>query len=34
MNDLRSSDLLGLAIWVILLVGTWFVGYTRSRARA
>lgn len=34
MNALRSTDLLGLAIWFILLFGTWFIAYTRSRSQA
>lgn len=34
MNGLRSPDILGLVIWVILLFGTWFISYSRSRAGA
>jgi hypothetical protein len=34
MNAFRSTDLLGLAIWLILLFGTWFISYSRSRAQA
>jgi hypothetical protein len=33
MNAIRSTDLLGIAIWLSLIFGTWLIAYSRSRAR-
>jgi hypothetical protein len=33
MNGIRSTDLIGFAIWVSLILGTWLIAYSRSRAR-
>jgi hypothetical protein len=33
MNGIRSTDLIGFAIWVFLIFGTWLIAYSRSRAR-
>jgi hypothetical protein len=34
VNGLRSPDILGLVVWIILLFGTWFISSSRSRAQA
>jgi hypothetical protein len=33
MNEIRSTDVLGIAIWLSLIFGTWLIAYARSRAR-
>lgn len=33
MNAIRSTDILGIVIWLSLIFGTWLIAYSRSRAR-